>query len=167
MRHTVERPVGGASKEGVEVFDNYGWLAWTAIALALGAIEAATVDFVFLMLAGGALGGAGAAAFGAGFPFQVIAAVVVAGILLALVRPWAKSRFTVRKDGVKMGTAGYVGRSGFVLETITGSSGRVKLGGETWSAKTADGAEPQPGDEVRVVAIEGATAVVTRVQPPI
>lgn len=148
------------------MFDNYGWLAWVAVALALGAIEAATVDFVFLMLAGGALGGAAAAAFGASFPVQVVVAVVVAGILLGLVRPWAKGRFMVRPGGAKMGTAGYVGRSGFVLETITGSSGRVKLGGETWSAKTADGQEPQPGDEVRVVAIDGATAVVTRVTPP-
>lgn len=148
------------------MFDSYGWLAWVAVALALAAIEAATVDFVFLMLAGGALGGAAAAAFGAPFPAQAIVAVVVAGILLGLVRPWAKSRFTARIDGVKMGTAGYVGRSGFVLETITGSSGRVKLGGETWSAKSADRDESQPGDEVRVVAIEGATAVVTRVRPP-
>ena len=148
------------------MFDNYGWLAWVALALALGAIEAATVDFVFLMLAGGALGGAAAAAFGVSFPVQAIVAVVVAGILLSLVRPWAKRRLLVRPEGVKMGTAGYVGRSGFVLEAVTGSSGRVKLGGETWSAKTTDGQEPQPGDEVRVVAIDGATAVVTRVTPP-
>ncbi len=146
--------------------DNYWWLVWVGVALALGAIEAATVDFVFLMLAGGALGGAGAAAFGAPFPLQAVVAVVVAGGLLGLVRPWAKRRFTIRSGDAKMGTAGYIGRSGFVLETITSSSGRVKLGGETWSARTADGEETQPGDEVRVLAIDGATAVVTRVPPP-
>ncbi len=146
--------------------ENYWWLAWVGVALTLGAIEAATVDFVFLMLAGGALGGAGAAAVGAPFPLQAVVAVVVSGILLGLVRPWAKRRFTARAGDAKMGTAGYIGRSGFVLETITGTSGRVKLGGETWSARTADGQETQPGDEVRVLAIDGATAVVTKVVPP-
>ncbi len=145
--------------------DSYGWLVWVGVALAFGAIEAATVDFVFVMLAGGALGGAGAAALGAPFPLQAVVAAVVAGGLLGLVRPWAKRRFTVRAGGAKMGTAGYIGRSGFVLETITPTSGRVKLGGETWSARTADGQETQPGDEVRVLAIDGATAVVTRVTP--
>ena len=32
------------------------WLGWLGLAIALGAIEVATVDFVFVMLAGGALG---------------------------------------------------------------------------------------------------------------
>ena len=40
------------------------WLAWIAIALILAAIEAATVDFVFVMLAGGALAGALTAGLG-------------------------------------------------------------------------------------------------------
>jgi membrane protein implicated in regulation of membrane protease activity len=71
------------------VFEDYGWLAWLGVAIALGAIEAATVDFVFLMLAGGALGGSVAAAVGAPFPVQAIVAVVVAGILLGVARPWA------------------------------------------------------------------------------
>ena len=40
--------------------DNF-WLAWLGIAIVLAAIEAATVDFVFIMFAGGALAGAVAA----------------------------------------------------------------------------------------------------------
>lgn len=145
------------------MFDNYGWLAWIGVALALGAIEAATVDFVFLMLAGGALGGSAAAAVGAPFPLQVIVAVVVAGLLLGVGRPWAKKRFGTRPEGIVMGTAGYIGRSAYVIETVTRHSGRVKVGGETWSATTADPVPPEPGEEVRVVRIDGATAVVARV----
>lgn len=144
------------------MFENYGWLAWLGVALALGAIEAATVDFVFLMLAGGALGGAAAAAFGVAFPVQVVVAVASAALLLGLVRPWAKRRFSVRSAAAsQIGAAGNVGRSAFVLETVTNTTGRVKLSGETWSARTTDQQDYQPGDEVRVVAIEGATAVVT------
>ena len=54
------------------------WLAWIAIALILAAIEAATVDFVFVMLAGGALAGALTAGLGGGLAAQVIIAVAVA-----------------------------------------------------------------------------------------
>jgi len=145
------------------VFEDYGWLAWLRAAIALGAIEAATVDFVFLMLAGGALGGSAAAALGASFPIQAIVAVAVSAILLGLARPWAKRRFSTRPDGIAMGTAGYVGRSAFVLETVTQHGGRVKVGGETWSAKSSDPEPHEPGEEVRVVRIDGATAVVTQV----
>jgi len=48
---------------------------------------------------------------------------------------------------------------------VTQHGGRVKVGGETWSATTTDPVPPQPGDEVRVLRIDGATAVVTRVTP--
>ena len=146
------------------MLEDYGWLAWIGVAIALGAIEAATVDFVFLMLAGGALGGSAAAAVGAPFPVQVIVAVAVSGVLLGVARPWAKRRFSQRPAGIAMGTAGYVGRSAFVLETVTRHSGRVKVGGETWSATTTDPVSPEPGEEVRVVRIDGAHAVVTRIQ---
>jgi membrane protein implicated in regulation of membrane protease activity len=145
------------------VFEDYGWLAWIGVAIALGAIEAATVDFVFAMLAGGALGGSVAAALGAPFPVQVIVAVVVAGILLGVARPWAKSRFGARPEGITMGIASYIGRSAVVVETVTEHGGRVKVGGETWSASTSDPEPHEPGEEVRVVRIDGATAVVTRV----
>ena len=41
--------------------------------------------------------------------------------------------------------------------------GRVKLGGETWSASPSDPEPLEPGEEVRVVRIDGATAIVARV----
>ena len=139
------------------------WLAWLGGALVLGAIEAASVHFVFVMLAGGALAGAVAAALGASLPVQVITAVVVASALLATVRPIAKRYFTVPDNG-GIGSRAQVGRSAMVLETVTEHDGRVKLGGETWSARTRAGAALcLPGQEVQVVSIEGATAIVSNV----
>ena len=139
------------------------WLAWLGGALILGAIEAASVHFVFVMLAGGALAGAVAAALGASLPVQVITAVVVASALLATVRPIAKRYFTVPDNG-GIGSRAQVGRSATVLETVTEHDGRVKLGGETWSARTRPGAALcLPGQEVQVVSIEGATAIVSNV----
>ena len=54
-------------------------------------------------------------------------------------------------------------RQARVLETVTETDGRVRLAGETWSARVPDGAQPcMPGDEVRVVSIDGATAIVEK-----
>jgi len=110
------------------------WLAWLGVALVLGAIEAATVDFVFVMLAAGALASAVAAAFGAPFALQIVVGVVVAVALLLVVRPWLKEKFKTGA-GDTIGAAGLVGRTAWVLQTVTPTDGRVKLGGETWSAR--------------------------------
>jgi membrane protein implicated in regulation of membrane protease activity len=140
------------------------WLAWLGIALILGAVEAATVDFVFLMLAGGAIAGAVVAALGAPVELQVIVTVVVAAVLLLLIRPIITKRFMVADVSNTIGARSLVGRTARVIQTVTQNDGRVKLGGETWSARTPDsGAVYQPGQEVRVVSIEGATAIVTSV----
>ena len=145
-------------------FSDNGWLAWVGLALALGAIEAASVNFVFVMLSGGALAGAVATAAGAPFAGQVIAAVGVAAALLLMVRPIVKRHFLVPEGDAGIGAVAQVGRSALVLQTVTEHEGRVKLGGETWSARTApDTAACLPGQEVRVVSIEGATAIVSSV----
>ena len=145
------------------LFGDHGWLSWVGLALALGAIEVVSVAFVFVMLAGGALAGAAAAAVGFPLVIQVIAAVGVAGALLLGVRPIVKSRFMVPDRG-DIGAVAQVGRLALVLQTVTEHDGRVKLGGETWSARTApDAAACLPGQEVRVVSIQGATAIVSNV----
>jgi membrane protein implicated in regulation of membrane protease activity len=149
------------------MLDNAAWIAWVGVALACGAIEVATVDFIFLMLAGGALGGAVAAALGADFPAQAVVAAVVSCLLLVGVRPWVKRRFTAKPDRAKMGVAGNVGRAAYVLDTVTATDGRVKLGGETWSARTSGEDAIGPGEEVRIIAIDGATAVVARPPAPL
>jgi membrane protein implicated in regulation of membrane protease activity len=137
------------------------WLIWVGVALVLAAIEAATVDFVFVMLAGGALASAVAAAFGAPLALQIVIGVVVAVALLLAVRPWLKRRFNDNAAADTIGAVSLVGRQAWVLQTVTATDGRVKLAGETWSARLAEGAAPAtPGQQVRVVSIQGATAIV-------
>ena len=144
--------------------DNF-WLAWLGIALVLAAIEAATVDFVFIMFAGGALAGAGAAGLGASFPIQVVVAVATGILLLFTVRPIVKRQFMDGEMDHQIGASSLVGRSARVLQAVTDSDGRIKLAGETWSARLAAGATSTvgPGEEVRVIAIHGATAIVAPV----
>ncbi|XVX21945.1 NfeD family protein [Actinomycetota bacterium] len=146
----------------MNLFADTPWLAWVALALILAAIEVASVDFVFLMLAGGALAGALAAGLGAGLPVQVIAAVVSAAILLGVVRPVIRRRFMAGEADHGIGYGALVGQRAQVLQPVSETDGRVKLAGETWSARIQPGDAPcQPGQEVRVVGIEGATAIVT------
>ena len=145
-------------------FQDNSWLAWMGAALILAGIEVISVDFVFVMLAGGALAGSAAAAAGAEVPIQVITAVVVAAALLVGVRPVVKRHFVVPEGHGAIGSSAHVGRSALVLQTVTEHDGRVKFGGETWSARTApEAAACLPGQEVRVVNIEGATAIVSNV----
>lgn len=138
------------------------WLGWLGLAIALAAVEVATVDFVFVMLAGGALAGSLAAALGAPFGAQVIVAAVVGALLVVLVRPLVRSRFLEGVSDHGIGASSLVGRSAQVVQAVTEYDGRVKLGGELWSARLADGARVcEAGEEVRVVAIHGATAIVS------
>jgi membrane protein implicated in regulation of membrane protease activity len=143
------------------MFDNSAWLAWLGVAFVCGAIEAATVNFIFIMLAGGAVGGAVAAAFGAGFPIQAVVASLVAVLLLGVVRPRVMHRFKVPGGTKSIGVAANIGRTAYVLETVSTAGGRVSLAGETWTARTHEDAIA-PGEQVRIVAIDGATAVVAR-----
>jgi membrane protein implicated in regulation of membrane protease activity len=143
-------------------FADNAWVAWLGVALVLIAVEAASVDFVFLMIAGGALAGGLMAALGAAFPAQVLVAMVVALLLVFVVRPPIKRHFMVPGGHGGIGAASLVGQVGRVLQPVTETDGRIKLHGETWSARIPDGAMVcRPGQEVRVVSIEGATAIVT------
>lgn len=144
-------------------------LAWLALALALAAFEVASIDFVFLMFVVGALAGGAAAALGAPFVLQVLIGVVVSILMLGVVRPVVVRRVHGGPPTLT-GAAALVGTTAHVVETVTEHGGRVKIGGELWSARsTSEGTAPatpiMPGEPVRVVSIDGATAVVVTVPP--
>ncbi len=98
-------------------------MVWLGVALVLVAIEAVTVDFTFLMLAGGAVGASVAAALGGGPLVQAVVAALVSVALLAIVRPWMKRRLTGKAPEI-MGTAAQVGRSAYALDRVTPAGGQ-------------------------------------------
>jgi membrane protein implicated in regulation of membrane protease activity len=54
-----------------------------------------------------------------------------------------------------------VGVTAIVVARVDGHGGRVKIGGELWSARSSDGNEViEPGARVTVMDISGATALV-------
>ena len=58
------------------------WLWWLGASLVMGVVETLTVDLTFLMLAGGALGGAAAAALGGPLWVQALVFAIVSVLLL-------------------------------------------------------------------------------------
>jgi membrane protein implicated in regulation of membrane protease activity len=99
-------------------------------------------------------------AVGLDLPFQLGAFVVAAGVGLGVVRPLA-IRHIRQPPRLRTGTAALVGRSATVTAEVTALDGRVRIGGEVWSARSYDESQVIPvGSTVDVFAIEGATALV-------
>jgi membrane protein implicated in regulation of membrane protease activity len=136
------------------------WYWWLLAALLLALIEVSTLDLVFGMLAVGSLAGGLTALVTDSLLVQSLVAAVVSLLLLFLVRPVALRH--LRQPGeTRTGTAALLGASGLVLDRVDQYDGRVKIGGEVWSAKSFDPtAVLEPGTTVEVVRIDGAHAVV-------
>lgn len=143
------------------------WWIWLVGAVLLGVVEMLTVDLIFLMLAGGAAAGAVVALTGAPIWVQALVAGLVALLLLAVVRPWAKTLLQRSTPDTPMNVRGLVGQIAITLDEVTDRSGLVKLAGEDWSARTAPGVMPRPaGEDVRVVEITGAHAIIAPLDAP-
>ena len=141
------------------------WYWWVIFAVVLSVIEMLTVDLIFVMLAAGALAGAAASLVTNELAVQSLVAAVVSAGMLVLVRPVALRHLTL-PHALRTGTAALVGSPGLVIERVDARDGRVKLGGEIWSARSYDPYEVlEPGTPVEVAHIDGATAVVYTSEP--
>jgi membrane protein implicated in regulation of membrane protease activity len=144
------------------------WLWWFGAALVLGVVEVLTVDLVFAMFVGGAAAAMGVALLGGPFWAQVLAFSAVSAFLLGVLRPYALRRLGRDGPGIATNVAAHVGRTAEVLVDVDDRAGRVKLVGEVWTARSAHPGVVLPvGSTVRVVRIEGATAVVEPVPVPL
>lgn len=139
---------------------DHEWETWLIVGLLMAGAELATLDLTLLMLAVGALAGCALAALGIGVVVQVLVAVTVAIGLLGFVRPNIVRRMHAGPT-LETGPKQLLGKTGMVLEQVTAHNGRVKLLGETWSARSIDEFTTiEPGHTVGVAEIDGATAVV-------
>jgi membrane protein implicated in regulation of membrane protease activity len=139
---------------------SYDWAFWLGLAVLLGLIEVASLDLVFLMLAGGALAGAVVAIGTDNLVVEALVALITAVAMLAVVRPVAV-RHLRTPLALRTGTAALVGQHGVATERVDRNDGRIKLKGEVWSARTYDPTSViEAGQGVEVVQIDGATAIV-------
>lgn len=137
------------------------WLWWAGAALIFALVELLSLDFVFIMFAGGALAAAGANAAGLPLWVQAIVFVVASVVLLVTLRPTLIRHLRNTTPLAPTNTEANVGRTAAVVEDVSTASGLIKLSGEVWSARSVPGSPLLPaGASVRVVQIDGATAVV-------
>ncbi|MBE7372439.1 NfeD family protein [Dermacoccus barathri] len=141
------------------------WLMWLGVALAMAAVEAVTVDFVFIMLAIGALAGALASFLGAGFVLSAVVAVAVAVGLLFTLRPALRKRLRPKRDNRDIGPMSVVGLTGYVVEPVSDTAGLVKVHGDLWTARTDVRTTLPLGSSVQVVELQGATLLVDPASP--
>ncbi|WP_053755162.1 NfeD family protein [Streptomyces sp. MMG1533] len=136
------------------------WVWWLVGAVALGIPLVVTAMPELGMLAAGAAAAAVTAAVGGGITVQVLVFAAVSVALIAVVRPIA-ARHRSQRPQFATGVEALKGRQAVVLERVDGSGGRIKLAGEVWSARSlATDRAYEVGEEVDVVEIEGATAIV-------
>ncbi len=135
------------------------WI-WLIVAAALGVAEIVTTTLAFGLVAVAALVAAVAVAAGGGAVIQLGAFVLASAAGLGIVRPIAV-RHIKQPPTLRTGTAALVGRTALVLDEVSAYAGRVRIGGEEWSARPYDETLILPaGSTVDVLKIEGATALV-------
>ncbi|QIB46601.1 NfeD family protein [Streptomyces aureoverticillatus] len=144
----------------IDHVDMDAWVWWLIGAVALGIPLVLTAMPEFGMLAVGAVAAAVTEGLGGGVAMQAVVFAVVSVALIAVVRPIA-ARHRAQRPELISGVEALKGRSAVVLERVDSSGGRIKLAGEVWSARPLDTEQSfEAGQEVDVVEIDGATAVV-------
>jgi len=147
------------------VITTWAWVVWLALILIFIIIEVNTLEFTFLMLALGSVGGLVAGLFGAPWWMQLITAAVLAQLLIFVVRPPLLQRLRRGGDPALSNIDALIGLAGTVTMPFADRAGQVKLvNGDVWTARLAHGVDDiplAPGARIVVTSIDGATAVVT------
>jgi membrane protein implicated in regulation of membrane protease activity len=137
------------------------WLIWAIVALLLSVGEIATPGMFFLgPVAVSAVAAGVVALAGVGAALQLIIFIGGSVASVLFLRPLAR-RHVHMPAAIRTGTAALEGTKAVVLQRVDVNGGRVRIGGEEWSARAylEDGVY-EPGARVEVVKIEGATALV-------
>ena len=135
---------------------------WAVLVVVFLVLEAGTVALVSIWFALGALAALVAALLGAAMWLQVAILLAVSVLLLALL--WKKVH--AKAIGTKTNVDSVIGAEGYVTEAIDNLSytGRVKLGGITWAARSTSGEPIAVGSLVKVDRVEGVKVFVSPAQ---
>ena len=137
------------------------WLIWAIVAVLLAVGEIFTPGLFFLgPVALAAVIAGVTAAVGAGVAVQLIVFILGAIASVWVLRPIARRHLHMPAQ-LRTGTAALEGAKAVVVQRVDVDGGRVRIGGEEWSARAyMDDQVYEPGTRVEVVKIEGATALV-------
>ena len=137
------------------------WLIWAIAAVLLSVGEIFTPGMFFLgPVALAAVAAALVALIGLGVAAQLLVFIGGSIATVAFLRPIARRHLRM-PAALRTGTAALEGTKAVVLQRVDVHGGRVRIGGEEWSARAyMEDQVLEPGTRVEVVKIEGATALV-------
>jgi membrane protein implicated in regulation of membrane protease activity len=143
------------------------WVIWVVAAVVLVIVEATTTAFVAIYFGFAALVTAMAAVVGLPVALQLVVFGVASVGSMVLTRP-ALRQAAGRTTGIRTGVDAMQGRIGVVVRPIAElDAGQVKIGGETWTARSFyDGESIPEGARIEVVRVEGVTALVVPAPSP-
>lgn len=139
------------------------WVAWAIVSVLLAVGEIFTPGLFFLgPIALAALASTVTAAVGGPTWLQVVVFGAGSFAAVGFLRPIARAHLTMPR-AIRTGAAALEGARAIVLQRVDDRGGRVKIGGEEWSARSYVPDEVfDTGQQVEVARIEGATALVYR-----
>jgi membrane protein implicated in regulation of membrane protease activity len=142
----------------------YMWIVWLGFILLCVIVELLTLEFTFLMIGVGSLGGLAANLLGAPWWAQILIALVLSVLLLLLIRPVLLRLTRKGADPTPSNLDALQGMAGRVVIPLSETGGQVKLAnGETWTSRLDPSVGPtvlEVGSPVAVTAISGSTAIV-------
>ncbi len=136
-------------------------ITWGILFVGLVILELSTMQLISVWFAAGSLAAFIAAALNVAPLGQAIIFVAVSILLLAVTKPLLR-KFKVGNK-IPTNLDAEIGRTAVVTEEINdaANTGRVKIGGVNWRARTRDNTVIAVGSTVTVAEISGTTAYVT------
>jgi len=137
-------------------------ILWLVVIVATLITEAMTAGLVTIWFSVGALAALIASYLGLNFAFQIIIFIVVSAVALYSTRSLVKNK--IHKNKVKTNADLVIGKQAVVVEDICPieGKGQVKVIGQIWSARSADGSEIEKDCIVTVEKIEGVHLIVSK-----
>ncbi|MBS5150081.1 MAG: NfeD family protein [Butyricicoccus pullicaecorum] len=141
--------------------DSACWILVIVLALT---IEAFTLNLSAIWFAVGGVGSLIATTLQCSVPVQWIVFLVVSGVSLVLARPMAVKLIGTKRTATNADRI--LGEQAIVTQTISNTSaqGEIKIMGQYWTARSADGSEIPEGALVRVLEIVGVKAIVEPIE---
>lgn len=147
--------------------EQYVWIGWLILGVALIVAEIFTLGFVLLWFGIGAIAAAVVGLAGGGLFLQfLVFAIVSVGLTLMSRTILARYFQHDDKSMIKTGVDSLPGKIGTVVEPSKGvmNEGAVKVFGSTWTAYPIEGEEVlSQGEKVEVVEVRGSSIYVRRI----
>lgn len=136
------------------------WQVWLIISGIFFIIEMMTVGFLVFWFAIGALITAIVSLFTDSIIIQTTVFVISSTLLLFLTKPLVKK--LSHSDKIQTNAYSIIGKKGIVTREINSKKGigQVKIGSETWTAKTTNEDAIPEGTEIIIKEIDGVKAIV-------